>query len=489
MSLVPHLIAGRGVTFVARASSRCRTTSATNHNKQLLFLSNSNGRGYRELNPADLCGSKCSSSIIYQRGTFGHTCEGRAACQCIVSIDDLYPHLHGRTSVIVSCCQICRYGVQVAAPLYIIQVGRILESIIPREEISISRRGSLADSDAVTRCRRGRHLVEVGGAAVGLGRSLVGAHIDVVARLRRQAHGGVVHGADNGPAGRGLAMGHHGDLPLRLVGKLRRVALPCVGYGGVRHLGGGNVHHGGQGVVGGEALAHPWRSAFAAAVVLHIDVVRCGGAEACQAGGGLGEASAGLGHGVQRGIGQAAGGAQYVVEVVGLCGLGLLPGGRGRALAGLHHADVGHRAALAHGAEAVAEPLAAAVVVAAGLAVGAHVHVVHGVGRQTRGVVGGGGALIGVGAVVGRQGGGVKLGAGHQHLVAAQVVGRGHGLPGQRGLRLGDVRGLHGGHRRAGVVGLAVLEAELRQEILHAATIADPSHIARRGAADAVEST
>ena len=304
--------------------------------------------------------------------------------------------------------------------------------------------------------RRGRHLVEVGGAAVGLGRSLVGAHIEVVARLRRQAHGGVVHGADGGPAGRGLAMGHHGDLPLRLVGKLRRVALPCVGYGGVRHLRGGDVHHGGQGVVCGEALAHPGRGTLAAAVVLHIEVVGGGGAEACQAGSGLGEARAGLGHGVQRGIGQAAGGAQYVVEVVGLCGLGLLPGGRGRALAGLHHADVGHRAALAHGAEAVAEPLAAAVVVAAGLAVGAHVHVVHCVGRQARGVVGGGGALIGVGAVVGRQGGGVKLGAGHQHLVAAQVVGRGHGLPGQRGLRLGDVRGLHGGHRRAGFVGLAI---------------------------------
>ena len=337
--------------------------------------------------------------------------------------------------------------------------------------------------------RRGRHLVEVRGAAVGLGRSLVGAHIDVVTRLRRQAHGGVVHGADIGPAGRGLVMGHHGDLPLRLVGKLRRVALPAEGYGGVRHLGGGDIHHGGHGVVGGEALAHPWRGAFAAAVVLHIDVVRCGGAEACQAGGGLGESRAGLGHGVQRGIVKVGGGAQYVVEVVGLCGFGLLPGGRGRALAGLHNADVGHRAALAHGAEAVAEPLAAAVVVAAGLAVGAHVHVVHGVGRQARGGVGGSGALVGVGAVVGRQGGGVKLGAGHQHLVAAQVVGRGHGLPRQRGLRLGDVRGLHGGHRRAGIVGLAVLEAELRQKILHAATIADPSHIARRCAADAVEST
>ena len=294
-----------------------------------------------------------------------------------------------------------------------------------------------------------------------------------------------MHGADGSPAGRGLDMGHHGDLPLRLVGKLRRVALPGVGYGGVRHLRGGDVHHGGQCVVGGEALAHPGRGTLAAAVVLHIEVVGRGGAEACQAGGGLGEACAGLGHGVQRGIGQAAGGAQYVVEVVGLCGLGLLPGGRGRALAGLHHADVGHRAALAHGTEAVAEPLAAAVVVAAGLAVGAHVHVVHGVGRQARGVVGGGGALIGVGAVVGRQGGGVKLGAGHQHLVAAQVVGRGHGLPRQRGLRLGDVRGLHGGHRRAGIVGLAIVESQLGNKSINITGAI--SLIARRTAIRTIE--
>ena len=327
---------------------------------------------------------------------------------------------------------------------------------------------------ASIRQRCGHHLIEVGLGAVGGAFSVVGAHIEVVAGLGGEAYEGIMHGVDDGPGCGSLAVSHGGYLPGGLVGKLGHVLLPCGGNGAVGNLGGDHVNHSGHGVVGGEGGAHPRRGTFAAAVVLHIEGVgggRCHGKVGRQ----LGDTAAGLGHAVEGGIVETCGGAEYVVEVIGLSGLGLLPGGYRSGLAGLLDADVGHHAAGAEGAEAVGEPLAVAVIVATGLAVRAHIYIVFGVGSEAGEVGGQGRAFILVGACIGGQGGGVKLTLALDDLIAAQIVG-GDSRPGDGRRSLVDISGLDGGHSRAGLVGLAIGSGKLGQETLYSTGV---SQIAR----------
>ena len=204
-----------------------------------------------------------------------------------------------------------------------------------------------------------------------------GTHIDVVGRRGREADGDVGHAGGGVPVGvgrRGVG-GHHGHLPLALVGEAGRVAAPGHREGVMRHIAGRQVGHHGQRLVGGEGHAVPRRGVAHAADVAHVEVVLRAVEQARQHDGRSGQGGARRRVGVEGG-GRDGRGADDIGEVLVLLGLGHRPGGRGGVLGRDLGRHAGGGAAGAQGAQAGRGPLAVAVGVAAGGAVRAHIHII-----------------------------------------------------------------------------------------------------------------
>ena len=454
------ICAGSGVVGIDRSTAAAAVAARHIDDKACAGIVE---RGNVELLPA---GSGRCSSVIHQRCICNLVVPHKVFCRKRGSVSVFEINL-GRN--VLGSIEVPSNLVYVTSSKPIFgseEVDVTLVTIVTADR-TVCGRGTFTDGICAygRRCC-GCYVVEVGGGAEGFGDGLVGTHIEVIAGLGSQAHEGVVRGIDDGPGSRSLVMRHGGNLPLRFVGKLSYVLLPGGGDGRVGNLRGGDVHNGGHSVVSGEVDALPGRGPFTFAVVLHIEVVVGSGVDV-EGHREVGDTAAALGQSVKNvtiGFYVVLGLAEDVVKVVVLFLLGLRPGGHDGGLAGLIDGQIAHRAAGAQGAEGGALPCAVHVV--GSTAVRAYIYIVVSIGGEAGEFAGQCCALIDIGASVGIEGGGVKLGIALDDLVAAHIVASGS-LPCDGGTILGNVTHLNASHCRAGLIGLAVGGGELRQEVLH----------------------